>query len=235
MASFHHQIKSGKKGTAAEHAAYNTRQGKYEKRGDLVVTRHGNMPPWAKDDPFFFWKEGDKHERSNGSVYREYEIALPSELTTDQQLLLVDDLVRELVGQKPFQLAVHAPQSSLEGEINTHLHLMFSDRMPDGIDRSPEQTFRRFNAKHPEQGGRRKESGGKNRMEIRDEVIAIKRKSAELQNAALAKYGHAERVDHRSLKQQGIERKPERHLGQSRIRKMSATDRAAYVQERRKK
>jgi len=71
-------------------------------------------------------------------------------------------------------------------------------------------------------------------MELRDEVIATRRKSAELQNAALAKYGHAERVDHRTLKLRDIERKPERHLGQARIRKMSTADKEAYVQERRK-
>ncbi|HBD39171.1 MAG TPA: plasmid mobilization protein, partial [Cupriavidus sp.] len=47
MASFHHCLKSGKKGTAANHAAYITRQGKHGHREDLVCTGHGNMPAWA--------------------------------------------------------------------------------------------------------------------------------------------------------------------------------------------
>ena len=72
-------------------------------------------------------------------------------------------------------------------------------------------------------------------MVLRDEVIAIRKKSAELQNAALAKHGHAERVDHRTLKLRGIERNPERHLGQARVRNMSASDKDMYVEARRKK
>ena len=234
MASFHHRIKSGKKGSAAEHFAYITRQGKYAGRGDLIASGYGGMPPCANDNPELFWKMGDEYDRANGSVYREHEVALPSELTTDQLLDFVNDFNRKIVGSKPHQFAVHAPNSSLEGETNTHLHLMFSDRVHDGIDRSLKQFFSRYNPKHPEKGGCRKQSGGKTRKELRDEVIEIRRKSAELQNAALEKYGHAERVDHRSLRQRGIERGPERHLGQARIRKMSAADKDTYIDQRRK-
>jgi len=235
MASFHHRIKSGKKGSAAEHAAYISRHGKHDKRQDLLASGYGNMPPWAKDDPDLFWKKADIYERANGAVYREHEVALPSELTADQLLELVRQLVSELARGKPHQYAVHRPSSSLEGSANTHLHLMLSDRTPDSVDRSPEQTFRRYNPTHPEQGGCKKDSGGKNRMELRDEVIETRRKSAQLQNEAIEKCGHEGRVDHRSLRQRGIERRPERHLGQARIRKMSAADKEAYVQERRKK
>jgi hypothetical protein len=109
---------------------------------------------------------------------------------------------------------------------------MFSDRMPDGINRSPEQTFSRYNAEHPERGGRRKGSGGKNRLALRDEVIAMRKTCADLQNAALEKAGHSARVDHRSLKAQGIDRKPERHLGPARIRNMSTEDKERYVTNR---
>ncbi|MDR6202501.1 MobA/MobL family protein [Paraburkholderia graminis] len=232
MASFHHTIKSGKKGSAANHATYITRQGKYSQRDDLVCAGCGNMPMWAQDNPSAFWRAGDKHERANGAVYREHEIALPDELTRLQQEKLVEDLVESLVGDKPYQFAVHAPKSALEGRPNTHLHLMFSDRMHDGIERSPQQTFSRYNAQNPEQGGCRKDSGGKNRLALRDEVIEIRRKCAEIQNAALEKHGHATRVDHRTLKQQGIGRPPERHLGPTRISNMSSEDKAQYIAHR---
>jgi hypothetical protein len=232
MASFHHTIKSGKKGTAANHSNYVTRQGKYGHRDDLVCWGHGNMPTWAKNNPTAFWKAGDRHERANGAVYREHEIALPDELTREHQKELVADLVNTLVGDKPYQFAVHAPQSALEGVSNTHLHLMFSDRMHDGIERTPQQTFSRYNAKNPEQGGCRKDSGGRNRLALRDEVIEIRRKCAELQNAALEKHGHTARVDHRTLKQQGVDRQPERHLGPTRISGMSSEDKAQYVARR---
>lgn len=234
MASFHHTIKSGKKGTAKNHAAYITRQGKYGDREDLVCTGCGNMPIWARDNPAAFWKAGDQHERANGAVYREHEIALPIDLTYEQQKELVDDLVSAMVGNKPYQYAVHAPISSLEGSANTHLHLMFSDRMQDGIERSPEQTFRRYNEKQPENGGCKKDSGGKNRLALRDEVIKIRKTCADLQNAALKKYGHATRVDHRTLKAQGINRAPESHLGPARIQAMSDGEKERLVKKRRR-
>jgi hypothetical protein len=233
MASFHHCIKSGKKGSAAEHGKYIMRDGKkYQDREDLVEANYGNMPGWAQDDPSVFWKASDKNERANGAVYREHEIALPGELTLDQNKELVSQLVSALVGNKPFQYAIHAPIAALGGSTNTHLHLMYSDREDDGIERSAEQTFRRYNAKHPEVGGRRKDSGGKNSMQLRDELIAIRKKCADLQNAALAKHGRTARVDHRALKDQGIDRTPERHLGQARIRSMSKEEREQYSAQR---
>ncbi|SAL19515.1 Mobilization protein A [Caballeronia telluris] len=205
---------------------------KYRDRKDLIAFAYGNMPPWTQDDPAVFWKASDKYERANGAAYREHEIALPSELTREQQIELAGQLTYELVGSKPFQYAVHGPHASLGDGENTHLHLMYSDRMDDSIDRSPEQTFRRYNPQHPERGGRRKDSGGKNSMQMRDELIATRKKCADLQNAALAKYGHTARVDHRTLKDQGIDREPERHLGQARVRSMSADDRKQYSAQR---
>lgn len=232
MASFHHRIKSGAKGSAAEHAAYITRRGKYSGKEDLVFDGYGNMPSWAEEDPLRFWRMADRYERVNGAAYREHEIALPSELTLDQQMELVENLVAELVNGKTYQFAIHAPVSSLGDEVNTHVHLMFSGRLQDGIERSPEQTFRRHNRMDPRRGGCKKDSGGKDRLAMREEAVAARMKCAALQNAALAKYGHSMRVDHRSLKEQGIERKPERHLGQARIRNMSVKERIAFVATR---
>jgi hypothetical protein len=232
MASFHHSIKSGKRGTAADHAAYIARRGKFSDREDLIDSGHGNMPPWAEDNPALYWRASDKNERANASAFREDEIALPSELAQAQQLELVSKLIPALVGNRPYQYAVHAPMSSLQGVLNAHLHLMYSDRLPDGIERSPEQTFRRYNAKQPELGGARKGSGGRTRLELRDALIERRRECAELQNEALAEHGHEARVDHRSLRQQAVERTPERHLGPARIRGMGQEERGQYVADR---
>jgi hypothetical protein len=226
MASFHHCIKSGKKGSAAEHSKYIMRDGKkYQDREDLIASDHGNMPSWAQNNPSAFWKTGDEHERANGAVYREHEIALPGELTLDQNKELVAQLVQALVGNKPYQYALHAPIAALGGGMNPHLHLMYSDRVDDGIERSAEQMFRRYNANHPELGGRRKDSGGKNGMQLREELIAKRKTTADLENAALAKSGHAARVDHRTLKDQGIDRAPGHHQGPVRIKRMTSEQR----------
>lgn len=69
-------------------------------------------------------------------------------------------------------------------------------------------------------------------MELRDAVIETRRKCAELQNAALEKHGHATRVDHRTLKQQGIQRQPEQRLGQASIKYMSEAEKSQFVEAR---
>lgn len=201
MATFHFSVKRGKKGTAKEHANYITRQGSHAKRGDLVATGHGNLPTWAKNSPTVFWAASDEYERNNGSSYRELEIALPGELNQPEQQELVQDIVQKMVGSKPFQYAIHAPIAALDGEAtNTHVHVMLSDRADDGLERPAEQTFKRYNAKNPERGGRRKDSGGKSKLALRDDLVETRRLCAELQNAALETAGHDARVDHRSLK-----------------------------------
>jgi hypothetical protein len=232
MASFHFEIKSGRKGVAAEHAAYIAREGWHRRRKDLVFSGHGNLPSWAYDDPLRFWRASDSYERVNGAAYREMIIALPGELSYSQLQALVDELVWALAGSKPYQYAVHAPESSLQGEINPHLHLMVSDRTPDGIERPADRMFARYNATNPTGGGCRKDSGGRTRMQVRDELIAKRKLVADIQNEHLAMHGHSVRVDHRTLRQQGVARKPERHLGQTRIRNMSVKERKDYVASR---
>lgn len=229
---FHYSIKSGKKGTAKEHATYIARQGKYVGRIDLVYTECGNLPDWAEGNSDTFWKAADTYERANAAAYREHEISLPNELSVEQNQALAITIARELAGKKPFQLAVHAPVGSLSGIANPHMHLMLSDRMPDGFSRPAEQWFSRRNPTHPEVGGCRKESGGKRPYELRDAIIATRKKIAKIQNEVLAEHGHDVRVDHRSLCEQGIRRKAERYLGPTRIKNMSDEEKAAYAEAR---
>lgn len=227
MATYHFEIKSGRNGS--DHADYVARQGFHRKREDLVTSGHGNLPAWTGDDPRALWKAAEKFERKNGAVYREAIIALPSELNAEQNAALVTDLVSKLTPGKPFQFAIHAPTSSLEGESNPHIHLMTSDRVDDGIERPAERFFTRFNRKQPEKGGRKKASGGRNRMQIRDDVIATRKLVADTINHHLSVNGHEAHVDHRTLKEQGALRKPERHLGPARVRGMTEQEKAEYI------
>jgi hypothetical protein len=138
MASYHLTIKNGKKGTAATHAAYIAREGKFGKnqeQPDLVALEHGNLPAWANGDPLYFFKMSDKGERINGAAYRELEIALPSELTREQQLELARECVQQQIGEKPFLFAIHSPTAGLGDVPQDHVHAMWSDRKPDGIER----------------------------------------------------------------------------------------------------
>jgi hypothetical protein len=217
VAHYHCSIKTGAKGAAADHAAYIAREGRFadeERYGAVEARGVGNMPAWAREDPAAFWRAADSFERENGNTYREFELALPRELERDHQIALVQRFIEsELGGKHAYQWALHADQARDGGE-QPHVHVMFSDRIQDGIERSEEQYFKRANRKSPEKGGALKRSYGANKTEAAQTYRDIRARWGEVQNLALEARGIAARVDHRSLAEQGIhEREPGVHQG----------------------
>jgi len=235
MASYHLSVKTGGKGNAHPHADYISREGKYarEKDSDLEHNESGNMPAWAAHKPTEFWKTADMSERANGCTYREIEIALPRELKTEQRLELVRDFVRQEIGDRhAYQFAIHNPKAAIAGGEQPHAHIMFSERLNDGIHRDPEQYFRRANSKAPESGGAKKVRFGETPTERKEHLVAQRERWADLQNQYLERYQHTDRVDARSLKAQGIEREPERHLGAGQVQRFD-TEQLQAILERR--
>lgn len=231
MASYHFSIKSKQKGRAADHANYIARERRHSRRSedtDLIATGFGNMPSWTNGNPFTYWKTADQYERANGAACREWVLALPRELNREQQHVIVLEMIAATIGDKPYQYAIHNPRGALDGTDQPHAHVIYSDRKPDDIQRSPDQHFRRHNPTNPAAGGCRKDSGGKSPQALREEVVSWRETWAAIQNRALEKYGHGTRVDHRSLAAQGIEREPESHLGPVRIKQMSAEQRTIH-------
>ena len=101
-----------------------------------------------------------------------------------------------------------------DGGEQPHVHVMFSDRIQDGIERGPEQYFKRANRKAMEKGGALKRSYGANKTEAAQTYRDIRARWGAVQNLALEAHGIAARVDHRSLAEQGIhEREPGVHQG----------------------
>jgi len=231
MASYHCSVKVGGKGHAAAHAEYIAREGKYTgcaRYEDLEATHYGNMPAWAEHNPSHFWQAADEHERANGATYREIEIALPRELVPEQRRELVEDFIKQELGENhAYQWAIHTPKAALEKGEQPHAHIMYSERTHDGFARDPEQYFKRYNAKAPERGGCRKDSAG-----TEERLQATRQRWADVQNEHLARHGHDTRVDHRSLKQQGIEREPEHHLGGVGVRKLDSEAVTAILERR---
>lgn len=170
MASYHLSVKTGGKGKAASHADYIAREGKYarEKDNDLGHQESGNMPAWAAHKPSEFWKAADTFERANGCTYREIEIALPRELTPAQRLELVRDFIQQEIGDRhAYQFAIHNPKAAIEGGEQPHAHIMFSERLNDGIERDPQPYFKRANTKNPERGGAKRCGSAKPRPNAR--------------------------------------------------------------------
>lgn len=235
MASYHLSVKVGGKGKALAHAHYIAREDKYARRrdDDLVHVESGNMPNWAAHKPAEFWAAADAHERANGCTYREIEIALPRELDDGQRLALVRDFVSQEIGERhAYQFAIHNPKAAIAGGEQPHAHIMFSERHCDGIDRDPEQYFKRANSKHPERGGAKKVRFGETPTERKAYLTEQRGRWADLQNSYLEKYQHDDRVDARSYKAQGIDRQPERHLGPYQVRQLDVAQLHAVIDRR---
>ena len=92
----------------------------------------------------------------------------------------------------PVTLAIHRG----DGE-NPHAHLMFSERANDGIERSREQWFKRYNSKEPEKGGARKSMATR----PKDWLEQTRKDWADHANQALERAGSRERITGASLEQ----------------------------------
>jgi hypothetical protein len=216
-------MKSGNKGaggSAGKHSRYIMRTGPYEDdKGELIFTHSANMPDFART-PAAFWDAADEYERANGTVYREIEVALPEELTLDEQIALANEFADKVShtsdGETPWTMAIHSQDKT---NLNKrHAHIMFSDRVVNGSYEKPADVFfKRYNAKFPENGGARKTeerragrkviepmAGEFDKLNWTDSVRPLWQNYA---NDALERSGSDERIDCRSLETQAAEAK----------------------------
>ena len=161
----HVNVKTGSRGTGQSAAAkydYISRDGKYEAacQDEVVHLESGCMPSFAASDARLYWAAADVHERSNGRLFRSLTAALPNSLDPADRLDLARSFAAHVTGgELPYTLAVHAGESKKAGVAdNPHLHLVFSERVNDGVERGAEQWFRRAAPKKgdPASGGARK-------------------------------------------------------------------------------
>lgn len=199
--------------SASAHTNYLAREGRYTHRAqELEQTWSGNLPAWAQSAKDF-WDAADLYERANGRTYTEIVIALPRELSKEQRRQVVNEFIEKELGDRfPYTAAIHNPKA-LDGGEQPHMHVMFSLREQDGIERSREQFFKRANDRDPSRGGAKKSREWSKDDPANDRVNDIRARWETLANKALERAGRAERIDRRSLKDQGIEREPEPKMG----------------------
>ena len=200
MAIFHTRVKTfsrAKGDSCVAAAAYRAglqltdpRTGKrhdYRLRGGVVDTRcivPKDAPTWASE-PGQLWAAAEAAEkRSDATIAREFEIALPHELDGAQRSRLVSALARALVERYGFaiQASIHAPDTP-DG-LNWHAHLLATTRRigKDGLaDKTRELD-----------GG----PSGRAEIEWAREMVA------DTINRYLDEADIAARVDHRSLEAQ---------------------------------
>jgi ATP-dependent exoDNAse (exonuclease V) alpha subunit len=153
---------------------------------------------WALDRANLWNTVEAAETRSNARVAREFLVALPAELSRQQQVELTRGFSRELADRHGFgvDFAVHAPRDDPR---NFHAHLLATTREIHSSG-----------------------FGAKTALEVRDseralrglepffrEVAHTRERWAALTNEALERANVAVRVDHRSLAEQGIPREPQ--------------------------
>ncbi len=161
----HVNVKTGSRGTGQSAAAkydYISRVGKYEAacQDEVVHLESGCMPAFAASDARLYWAAADCHERSNGRLFRSLTAALPNSLDFAGRLDLARSFAAHVTaGELPYTLVLHAGLSKMAGKPdNPHLHLVFSERVNDGVERAAERWFRRAAPKggDPAAGGAKK-------------------------------------------------------------------------------
>lgn len=169
----------------------------YTRKGGVVATTIVaplDAPKWATDRTELWNRAEEAEKRKNSTVAREFEVALPEELTPAERKRLAVGFAAELVKRHGFiaDVAIHAPGKEGDNR-NHHAHILVTTRRigADG-----------FGAKTRELDEKKSK-----------EVDGWRERWAAMTNDALKRAGHGVRVDHRSLEAQGIERLPTVHLG----------------------
>lgn len=234
MATYHLSLKNGKVGTAEQHADYILREGRYSggKRAEELVYKDTNLPRWAMSASAFF-ACADRYERTNGRAYTEFEIALPNELTHEENKKMVNDFITAHIGNnKVWTYAIHSkPATFDDSQEQIHVHIMICERIvEDGMTKakSPSKFFKRYNSKNPQNGGYLKDRAlSGSRTEIAKKLKGIRQSWEDMVNSEYKTHGIDKVVSCKTLKAQCdiaaeagdedmvefLNRTPQEHLG----------------------
>jgi ATP-dependent exoDNAse (exonuclease V) alpha subunit len=159
---------------------------------------------WARDRQSLWNAAEEAEKRKDARVAREYEVALPHELSRQQRLELVRAFSQEVANRygNAVDFSIHAPHREGD-ERNHHAHILTTTRKVEATGLGAKTEIELAD------GDRAKRGLGP----AKAEVTEIRARWAALTNEYLASHGHASRVDHRSLEAQGIDREPTVHKG----------------------
>ena len=179
----------------------------YSNRGD-VAYKEILLPSELEGRPDMSWTQdrstlwnAAEHagRRRNSRLARELLVLLPPELTPAQRAHLVRAFSRELADKYKgaVDLTIHEPRPGADRR-NYHAHLLMTTR-----EVTPEGLGQRTTL---ELGGRERHLRGLGPSKA--DYLAMRERWAHLTNEELRAAGVAARVDHRSFKDQGINREP---------------------------
>lgn len=167
----------------------------YSRKEDVAYTEillPQGAPDWMKDRQTLWNTVEATEKRKDAQLAREFNFALPRELTLPQNITLAREFVQQEFVSKGMvvDLCVHNDKMP-DGELQPHAHIMLTMRevTPDGFG----QKVREWNAK--------------------ENILQWREAWAEVANRHLFLHGHDMRIDHRTLKEQGIDLEPQYKIG----------------------
>lgn len=200
---------------AESHLQYINREEAFSNRGACIFHAH-HLPKWAKDDPKKFFQAADKYEGVGHRRYVEIEFALPNELkAVEQYRQIIDAFIAKHLSSHYYAYAIHDKMGMLSGRCHPHVHIMFSERMIDEVEKYKERSAKAFflyparkkkDGSEPSFQEKWKRGAPKDRKWCNRQYIAdLRADFAEIQNEVLERNGFSIRVDHRTLEAQKVE------------------------------
>lgn len=165
----------------------------------LPTALSGTNVSWAKDRSTL-WNQAEHAERRrNSRVAREYQVSLPSELSSQQRLELTREFSRHVADryQVAVDMAIHAPRPHADPR-SYHAHLLTTTREITPAGLGDKASIELWDTIRLQRG----------LLTASNEYKAVRELWAGLANEAFRQASLDARIDHRSLGAQGLEREP---------------------------
>jgi len=182
---------------------------------EILLPAHA---PASFSDRAALWNAVEKIEKAkNAQLAREIELALPVELTREQNVSLVREYINQyfVAAGMCADICIHD-----KGDGNPHAHVMLTMRPFDeggawGAKQKKEYILDPQGKKIYDRKKRQYKCKSIPATDWNEQTKAEEWRAAwaQLCNQTLEQNGHAERIDHRSYEQQGIDQIPTVHLG----------------------
>ncbi|MHB2268169.1 Ti-type conjugative transfer relaxase TraA [Agrobacterium tumefaciens] len=169
-----------------------------------IVLPEGVNAEWARDRSDLWNAAEFAEKRKDARVAREFEIALPHELSAEQRLEATREFAQELADRygAAVDFAIHAPHEASDVR-NHHAHVMMTTRQvtEDGLgDKTYLERENKWLLAH---------DLPTTDMQLRD----LRQRWEGIANERLAMAGLDIRIDHRSHMERGLEIAPTEHMG----------------------
>jgi len=190
---------------------------KREVQPETMILAPKNAPEWVHDRERL-WNEVEKIEKNkNSQLSREINIALPVELSKDQQRELIKGFVQEEFVDRGMvaDVSIHRDDKS-----NPHAHIMLTVRQFDedgtwGNKKRKDYELDQDGNKIPDKNGKPKYTTvSLTDWDKKENLVQWREEWSNHANKALEREGIQERISHLSHEARGLEQLPTVHLGQ---------------------